>query len=107
MIEGATVEGQTAHLQAGLCRWCSPRPQIRTARQGSIHSTCFAHARVIEFTCRRSDLWWASSGARPVVETGEHVVRKSKFTEDQIAFALKQAELGISVEEVCRKMGIS
>jgi len=34
-------------------------------------------------------------------------VRKSKFTEDQIAFALKQAELGISVEEVCRKMGIS
>jgi putative transposase len=36
-----------------------------------------------------------------------HVVKKSKFTDDQIAFALKQAELGISVEEVCRKMGIS
>jgi putative transposase len=34
-------------------------------------------------------------------------VRKSKFTDEQIAFALKQAELGISVEEVCRKMGIS
>ena len=34
-------------------------------------------------------------------------MRKSKFTEDQIAFAQKQAELGISVEEVCRKMGIS
>lgn len=34
-------------------------------------------------------------------------MKKSKFTEDQIAFALKQAELGISVEEVCRKMGIS
>ena len=34
-------------------------------------------------------------------------MRKSKFTDDQIAFALKQAELGISVEEVCRKMGIS
>ena len=34
-------------------------------------------------------------------------MRKSKFTEEQIAFALKQAELGISVEEVCRKMGIS
>jgi len=31
-------------------------------------------------------------------------VRKSKFTEERIAFALKQAELGISVEEVCRKM---
>jgi putative transposase len=38
---------------------------------------------------------------------GEHVVKKSKFTEDQIGFALKQAELGTSAEEVCRKMGIS
>jgi putative transposase len=37
----------------------------------------------------------------------KHVVKKSKFPEDQIAFALKQAELGTSVEEVCRKMGIS
>jgi len=34
-------------------------------------------------------------------------MKKSKFTEQQIAFALKQAENGISVEEVCRKMGIS
>ena len=34
-------------------------------------------------------------------------MKKSRFTEDQIAFALKQAELGTSVEEVCRKMGIS
>lgn len=40
-------------------------------------------------------------------EGQEHVVKKSRFTEDQIAFALKQAELGIRVEEVCRKMGIS
>ena len=37
----------------------------------------------------------------------EYVVKKSKFTEEQIAFALKQAELGTRVEEVCRKMGIS
>ena len=34
-------------------------------------------------------------------------MKKSKFTEEQIAFALKQAELGTSVEEVCRKMGIA
>lgn len=34
-------------------------------------------------------------------------MRKSKFTDEQIAFALKQAELGTSVDEVCRKMGIS
>ena len=34
-------------------------------------------------------------------------MKKSKFTEEQIAFALKQAELGTRVEEVCRKMGFS
>jgi len=34
-------------------------------------------------------------------------MKKSKFTEAQIVFALKQSESGISVEEVCRKMGIS
>lgn len=34
-------------------------------------------------------------------------MKKSKFTEEQIAFALKQAEVGTPVEEVCRKMGIS
>ncbi len=34
-------------------------------------------------------------------------MKKSKFTDEQIAYALKQAELGLSVQEVCRKMGIS
>lgn len=34
-------------------------------------------------------------------------MKKSRFTEEQIAFALKQNELGVPVEEVCRKMGIS
>lgn len=34
-------------------------------------------------------------------------MKKSKFTESQIAFALKQAETGVRVEEVCRKMGVS
>ena len=34
-------------------------------------------------------------------------MKKTKFTEQQIAFALKQAETGVKVEEVCRKMGIS
>jgi putative transposase len=33
-------------------------------------------------------------------------MKRSKFSEDQIAFALKQAELGTAVDEVCRKMGI-
>lgn len=34
-------------------------------------------------------------------------MKKSKFTEEQIAFALKHAETGTTVEELCRKMGIS
>ncbi len=33
--------------------------------------------------------------------------RLSKFTEAQIVFALRQAETGTAVAEVCRKMGIS
>ena len=32
---------------------------------------------------------------------------KKRFSEEQIAFALRQAETGISVQEVIRKMGIS
>ncbi|MFS8416571.1 transposase [Xanthomonas campestris] len=34
-------------------------------------------------------------------------MKKSRFTEEQIAYALKQAELGMAVEEICRKMGIA
>lgn len=34
-------------------------------------------------------------------------MKRSKFTEQQIMFALKQAETGVSVAEVCRKLGIS
>ena len=34
-------------------------------------------------------------------------MKKSKFTEQQIAFALRQAETGTRVAEICRKMGIS
>jgi putative transposase len=34
-------------------------------------------------------------------------MKKSKFTEEQIAFALRQAETGTRVEEVCRQLGIS
>jgi len=34
-------------------------------------------------------------------------VKRSRFTEQQIAFALKQQELGVAAEEICRKLGIS
>ena len=34
-------------------------------------------------------------------------MKKSRFTEQQVAFALQQAEAGTAVAEVCRKMGIA
>ena len=34
-------------------------------------------------------------------------MKKTKFTEAQIVFALRQADTGVTVAEVCRKMGIS
>ena len=34
-------------------------------------------------------------------------MRSSKFTDEQIAFALRQTETGTSVKEVIRKMGVS
>jgi putative transposase len=33
-------------------------------------------------------------------------MKKSRYTAEQIAFALRQAETGTPVPEVCRKMGI-
>ncbi len=33
-------------------------------------------------------------------------MRKTRYTDEQIAFALRQAETGTSVQEVIRKMGI-
>ncbi len=37
----------------------------------------------------------------------EHTVKKSRYTEEQIAYAMKQAEAGTPVAEVIRRMGIS
>ena len=34
-------------------------------------------------------------------------MKKSRFTDQQITFALQQAEAGKAVAEVCRKMGVS
>jgi hypothetical protein len=37
----------------------------------------------------------------------EHAVKKSRYTEEQIAYALKQAVTGTPVAEVLRRVGIS
>jgi putative transposase len=34
-------------------------------------------------------------------------MKKSRFTEEQIAYALRQADAGTPVSDVCRQMGIS
>lgn len=34
-------------------------------------------------------------------------MRKSRFTEEQIRYAVQQAEAGISVPELCRKHGVA
>ena len=34
-------------------------------------------------------------------------MKRSKYTEEQIAFALKQAKVGTAVEGICRKLSIS
>lgn len=34
-------------------------------------------------------------------------MKRKRYTDEQISFALRQAESGTSVEEICRRMGIS
>jgi len=36
-----------------------------------------------------------------------NALKKSNFTEEQIVFALKYAETGTRIDEICCKMGIS
>ena len=34
-------------------------------------------------------------------------MKRKRFSEEQIAFALRQADSGTTIEEICRKMGVS
>lgn len=46
-----------------------------------------------------------ASGSLQGKET--EAMKRSKFTEEQILFALKQADVGQPVGDVCRQMGVS
>ena len=35
------------------------------------------------------------------------VMKRKRYTDEQIAFALRQAETGTAVDEICRKLGVS
>jgi len=34
-------------------------------------------------------------------------MKRKRYTDEQISFALRQAESGVSIEEICRRLGIS
>ena len=34
-------------------------------------------------------------------------MKRKRYTDEQIAFALRQAETGTAVDEICRKLGVS
>ena len=55
----------------------------------------------VPFGNRTTGMIWPRAGARSTCPEEE------QFTDDEIAFALTQAELGITVAEVCRRMGTS
>jgi putative transposase len=40
-------------------------------------------------------------------DTRRQRMKRSKFSEEQVAYALRQAEAGMSVADVCRQLGIS
>jgi putative transposase len=35
------------------------------------------------------------------------IMKRSRFTDEQIAFALRQAEAGTAPKEICRKLGVT
>jgi putative transposase len=49
-----------------------------------------------------SEIWQNQTRGR-----GEFAMKRSKFSEQQIAFALRQAETGTKVKEIIRKLGIT
>lgn len=96
--------------QALAIRWLQLAAPASQHRSGLAQNNAMLTVVIAQMTCslktgphlvRNSRLGLAGAGQRnPRMKT-------SRFSEQQIAFILKQAEDGTTVEEVCRKAGIS
>ena len=45
--------------------------------------------------------------ARPIRPRETRTMKRSRYSDEQIAYALRQAETGTAVADVCRQLGIS
>jgi putative transposase len=79
-------------------RW----PDRLHRRQGSLPAAALMTSSHFSTT----DWNWTKLTSR-VLSKGDEGMKKSRYTEEQIAFALRQAEGGTPVADVCRQMGVS
>src|SRR5579872_4414069 len=66
-------------------------------RDGSI----YAPGKLVHWQCDFSHLGWPTQGP------GGGVVRKTRFSEEQIIAILKEGEAGVEPGELCRRHGIT
>ena len=58
----------------------------------------------------RTPFWWVLftlSKSRFEASRKEGRVKRAKFSEEQVVYALRQEEAGTAVEDVCRQLGVS
>jgi len=86
-------------------------PGVRKAAFSAVRTAGLELFRMheIQVTSSRfstTDWNWTKLTSR-VLSTGDEGMKKSRYTEEQIGFALRQAEGGTPVADVCRQMGVS
>jgi putative transposase len=103
-----------SHLHLFLERWLGGGVEIPLPRgffQASRVPLCSIERNLccgeMTFSQKTGQLKNGISGKITTLKEEIFAMKKTKFTEEQIAFALKQAETGTSVQEVIRKLGIS
>jgi hypothetical protein len=57
--------------------------------------------KLIHFQLEKSSCSWSFTRG------GGEATKRKRHTEEQIAYALRQAESGTKIIEICRKMGVS